>query len=132
MESLHKHRLTIQKSFKSKISKHTVCGYSIFTRFSSDATKSKHDFYSGEDSTQNFCGYLREYATKIINCKKSEMIPLKNKRKNHIAHKNFATYAKKNLKMMIQIIKKFFVTFSDSSKSCNLRYKKTKETPMVL
>ena len=106
----YKHRITIQKLFRSKINKQTVCGYSIFTQFSSDATKSQHDFYSGEDSTKNFCEYLRKHATKTINCKKSEMIPLKNKRKNHIAHKNFATYAKMNLKMMTQIIKKFFVT----------------------
>ena len=133
-----KHWITIQKSFKSKINKHAVCGYSIFTQFSSDATKSKHDFYSGEDSTKNFCGYLREHATIIINCKNSEMIPLKNNRKNHIAHKNFVTYAKKNLKMMIQIIKKFFITVITQAyievqhKVLQPKMQKTKENPMVL
>ena len=34
------------------------------------------DCYRGKDCIESFCKYLKDHATKIINCEKKEMIPL--------------------------------------------------------
>ena len=65
-----------EKSSTTKINKHTPSGYSLFTHCSFDTTKNKFDYYRGKNCMKNFCLELREYATKIINYEKKEMIPL--------------------------------------------------------
>ena len=47
----------------TKISKHTTCGYSLFTHYSFDSSRSKHMFYRGADYAQKFSADLRKHAT---------------------------------------------------------------------
>ena len=61
--------------------------------------KNKLDYYRGKNCLKNFCLYLREHTTKIMNYKKKEMIPLTRKEKKthkkqevcHIWKKGFST-----------------------------------------
>ena len=92
----------LEESSTTEINKHTPSGYSLFTHCSFDKTKSKFDYYRGEDCMERFCKDLREHATKIINYEKKDMIPLTKKKKKTIASKKFVTYAKKNLMQMIK------------------------------
>ena len=64
------------KSSTTKINKNTPSDYSLFANFSFDLTKSKLDCYRGKDCMESFCINLKEYATKIINYEKKEMIAL--------------------------------------------------------
>ena len=68
-----------EESATTKINKHTSSGYSIFTHSSFDKSKSKLNYYRGEDCMTKFCKDLREHATKIINYEKRDMIPLTKK-----------------------------------------------------
>ena len=68
-----------EKSSTTKINKHTPSGCSLLTHCSFDITKNKLDYYRGKNCMKNFCLDLREYATKIINYEKKEMIPLTKK-----------------------------------------------------
>ena len=63
----------------TKINKHTPSGYSIFTSSSFDESKNKLNYYRGDDCLKNFCKYLREHSTKIINYEKKKIIPLTTK-----------------------------------------------------
>ena len=66
-----------KKSSTTKINKHTLFGYSLFTDCSIDATKNKLDCYRGKYCMERFCKDLKEHATKIINyIKKKELILL--------------------------------------------------------
>ena len=68
-----------EESSTTKINKHKPSGYSIFTHCSFDKSNSKLKYYRGEDCMTKFCKDLREHATKIINYKKKDMIPLTKK-----------------------------------------------------
>ena len=93
-----------EKSSTNKINKHTPSGYSLLTHCSFDITKNKLDYYRGENCMKKFCLDLREHATKIINYKMKEMIPLtKKEQKNHNKQKIFVIYAEKNLIQMTAI-----------------------------
>ena len=129
-----------EKSSTTKINKHIPSGYSLFTHCLFDTAKSKLDYYRGKYCMKNFCLDLREHATKIINYEKKEMIPLtKTEKKKH------------NKQKICYICKNGFST-DDSNKKyhkvrdhchytgkyrgaahdiCNLRYKISKETPVV-
>ena len=48
----------------------------MFAKCSSDATKNKLDYYRGIDFIKMLCKKLKDYALKIINYEKKEMIPL--------------------------------------------------------
>ena len=61
-----------EESSTTKINKHTPSGYSIFTHCSFDKSKSKLNYYRGEDCMTKFCKDLREHATKIINYEKKD------------------------------------------------------------
>ena len=76
------------KSSTTKINKHTPSGYSIFTRCSFDESKSKLNYYRGDDCMEKFCKDLKIHANKIINYKKKKYITI---------NKKYATYVKKNL-----------------------------------
>ena len=73
-----------EESSTTKINKHTPSGYSIFTHCSFDKSKSKLNYYRGEDCMTKFCKDLREHATKIINYEKKDMIPLTKKKRNKL------------------------------------------------
>ena len=64
-----------EKSYTKK-TKHTSSGYSMFTNCLFDSTKNKLDCYKSKDCMEWFCKDLREYAMKLINYEKKEMIPL--------------------------------------------------------
>ena len=53
-----------EKSSTTKINKHTLSGYSLFTHCSFDTTKNNLDYYRGKNCMKNFCLDLREHATK--------------------------------------------------------------------
>ena len=129
-----------EESSTTEINKHTPSGYSLFTHCSFDKIKNKLDYYRGEDCMKKFCLNLREYATKIINYEKKEMIPLTKKEEKH-----------HNKQKVCYICKKEFDT-DDSDKKhhkvkdychytrkyrgaahniCNLRYRILKEIPVV-
>ena len=70
-----------EKSSTTKINKHTLLGYSLFTHCSFDQTKKKLDYYRGEDCMKTFCKDLREHATKIINSEKKRYDTINKKRR---------------------------------------------------
>ena len=144
LECLHEKMNTChnnpEKSSTTKVNKHLLSGYSLFTHCSFDSTNNKLDYCRGKNCMKNFCLDLREHATKIINYEKKEMIPLtKEEEKNH------------NKQEVCHICKKGFGT-NDSNKKyhkvrdhchytgkyrgaaheiCNFRYKKPKEISVV-
>ena len=90
-----------EKSSTTKINKHTVSGYSLFTCSSFDTKEKKLDCYRGEDSLKKFCKDLKEHITKTINCEKKKMIPLTKKKRKCMISNKFVTYVKKGLVAMI-------------------------------
>ena len=88
-----------EKSSTTEINKHTPSGYSLFTHYSFDATQNKFDYYRGKNCMKN----LREHATKIINYKKEEMIPLTKKEKKMHNKQKVCYICKKYLVLMIAI-----------------------------
>ena len=84
-----------KKSWTTKINQHTASGYLLFTNCLFDTAKNKLDFYGGKDCMKNFCNDLREHATKIINYKKKETIPLTNEKKKLHRKQNVCYICKK-------------------------------------
>ena len=70
LQKAHQYKINLEKPFAIKVKKHTICGYSVLTQCSFDATKIKHDYYRGKDSMKKFCIDLREHAMEIIECEK--------------------------------------------------------------
>ena len=99
LKKIHIYHNNPEKSFTTKINKHTPSGYSLFTHCSFDTIKNKLDYYRGKNCMENFCLDLREHATKIINYEKKEMIPLTKKEEKkynkqevcHICNNRFCT-----------------------------------------
>ena len=72
-----------------------------------DAIKNKLACYRSKDCMKIFCRGLKEYVTKISNHEKTEMIPLTNEEKKiHCRQKKNVTYAKKDLVLMMIILKR--------------------------
>ena len=130
-----------EKSSTTKINKHTPSGYSLFTYCSFDETKNKLSHDRDKNCIKNFCLDLKKHAKKNSNnYEKKEMIPLtKEEEKNH------------NKQKVCHICKEEF-NADDSDKKyhkvkdhchytgknrgaahyiCNLRYKTSKEIPVV-
>ena len=129
-----------EKSSTTKINKHTLSGYSLFTHCSFDTTKNELDYYRGKNCMKNFCLDLREHATKIINSEKKEMIPLiKKEEKKH--NKQEVCYICKNGFSTDDSNKKYHKARDHCHYTrkyrgaahdiCNLRYKIPKEIPVV-
>ena len=127
-----------EKSSTTKINKHRPSGYSIFTHCSFDKSKNKLNYYRGEDCMTKFCKDLREHATKIINYEKKDMIPLtKKEEKNHnnqkicyICKNEFDTSDKKHHKVRDQC--HYTGKYRGAAHNiCNLRYKISKEIPIL-
>ena len=136
------------KSSTTKINKHTPSGYSIFTSCSFDESKNKINDYRGDDCMKKFCKDLREHTMKIINYEKKRMVSLTTEEKIHY-----------NKQKICYICKKEFNNNNDTTESsslerkkqqkvkdhchytgkyrgaahniCNLRYKVSKEIPVV-
>ena len=97
---------TPQESSATKINKHTPSGYSIFSHCSFNKSKSKVNYYRGEDCITKFCKDLREHATKIINYEKKDMIPLTKKEEENYNNQKVCYICKKKLiKVIKNIIK---------------------------
>ena len=73
----------LEESSTTEINKHTPSRYSLFTHCSFDKTKNKFDYYKGDNCMKKFCKDLREYATKIINYEKKDIMPLTKKEEKH-------------------------------------------------
>ena len=73
-----------KKSSATKINKHTTSGYSVFTHCSFDKSKSKRNYYRGEDCMTKFCKDLREHVTKIINYEKKRYDTTNKKRRKKL------------------------------------------------
>ena len=128
------------KSYTAKINKHIPSSYSIFTSCSFDESKNKLNYYRGNDYMKKFCKDLRIHATKIINYEKKKIILLTPKEKIDY-----------NVQKVCYICKKEFNTSDGNKKNykvrdhchytgkyrgaahnvCNLRYKVSKEIPVV-
>ena len=127
-----------EESSTTKINKHTPLGYSIFNHCSFDKSKSKLNYYRGEDCMTKFCKDLREHATKIINYEKKDMIPLtKKEEENYNNQKVCYICTKKLIKVIKNIIKvrdhcQYTGKYRGAAHNiCNLRYKIPKEIPIV-
>ena len=59
-----------KNSSTTKMNKHKISGYSLFTHCSFDTTKNKLDYYRGKNCVKNVCLDLREHTKKIINYEK--------------------------------------------------------------
>ena len=93
-----------EKLSTTKINKHTLSAYSLFTQCSFDTTKNKLGYHRGKNCMKNFYVDLREHAIKIINYEKKEMVPLtKKKKRKSMISKKFVVYVKKDLVLMITI-----------------------------
>ena len=127
-----------EESSATKINKHTPSGYSIFTHCSFDKSKSKLNYYRGEDCMTKFCKELREHATKIINYEKKDMIPLTKKEEENYNNQKVCYICKKEFD---KSDKKYYKVrdhchYTDKYRGaahniCNLRYKIPKEIPIV-
>ena len=69
-EKISPYRNNFEKSWTTKINKHTPSGYSMFRHCSFDATKNNLDCYRGRDCIERFRKDLKEHATKMINFEK--------------------------------------------------------------
>ena len=129
-----------EKSSTTKINKHTPSVYSLFTHCSFNKAKNKLDYYRGEDCMKKFCKDLRKHATKIINYEKKEMIPLtKKEEKNHnkqnvchICRKEFNTDDNDKKYHKVKDHCHYTGKYGGAAHDiCNLRYKISKEIPVV-
>ena len=94
------------ESSTTDINEHTPSGYSIFTSCSFDESKTKTNYYGGDDCMKKFCKDLREHAMKTINYEKKKIIPLTTKEEIFYNNKKYVIYVKKNLIIMIKKNKK--------------------------
>ena len=126
------------ESSTTKINKHTPSGYSMFTYCSFDKSKNKLNYYRGKDCMKKFSKDLREHTSKIINYEKKKMIPLTteekiypNKQKiSYICKKEFSNNEKKNYKVRDHC--HYMGKYRGAAHNiCNLRYKASKEIPIV-
>ena len=85
----------LEESSTTKINKHTPSGYSIFTHCLFDKSKSKLNYYRGQDCMTKFCKDLREHATKITNYEKKDMIPLTKKEEENYNNQKVCYICKK-------------------------------------
>ena len=85
------------ESYTERKAKHEPCGYTLSLISSFDSRENKRNFYRGKGCIKRFCSDLKELATKIINYKEKEMIPLtdnenkfyEEQEKCHICQKEF-------------------------------------------
>ena len=123
-------------STTSKINKHTLSGYSLFTHCSFDLANNRLDCYRGNDCMEKFCNDLKEHAAKMIMKKRMKM-----KKISLIKSKKYVIYAKKDLVLMM-IIKSIIkseviittqenIVYNIAHSICELRYKTSKEISVV-
>ena len=125
------------KSQTTKINKHILSGYSIFTHCSFDESKNKLNCYRGDDCMEKFCKDLREHSTKIINYEKKKIILLTPEEKKDYDNQKVCYICKKefdnndNDKKVRDHCHYTGKYRSAAHNICNLRYKIPKEIPVV-
>lgn len=77
-----------QEFYATKIHKHKVCGYSLFTHCSFDRNGNKYDFYRGEDPMKKLSAEIKEHLTEVISCEKKNVSSDKETRKEKQKTKN--------------------------------------------
>ena len=88
------------ESYSERKAIHEPCGYSLDLVSSFDSKQNKHNFYRGKDCIKRFCSDLKELATKIINYKEKEMIPLTDNENKFYEEQKNVTYVKKGFVMI--------------------------------
>ena len=133
-----------KNSYTEKKANHKPSGYAWCSICSFDDTKNKHHFYRGKDCTEKFCKDLKQLGTEIINFKKKKMIQLTNKEiksyeKQKVCYLCEKTFCDdKNKKSEYELYHKvrnhchYTGKFRGAAHNiCNLRYKVSKEIPIV-
>ena len=124
-----------EKLSTTKINKHTPSGYFLFTHCSFNKAENKL-----ENCMKKFCKDLREYATKIINYEKKEIMPLtKKEEKKHnkqevcyICRKEFNTDDSDKKYHKVKDHCHYTGKYRGAAHDIyNLRYKIPKEIPVV-
>ena len=82
-------------SSTTKINQHIPSRYLIYTSCSFDKPNNKLSYYRGEDCMRRFCKDLKDHATKIIDCKKKDMIPLTKEEEDNYNKENICHICKK-------------------------------------
>ena len=121
-----------EKSFTSKVNKHTLRWFSVVTMCSFGTKKVNMIFK--EVKTNKFYRNLRKHTMEITDYKKMEMIPIKDDENESYCNQTyFVTYSKGNLRMMMmtKIIKKFKIRVS-AHNICNLRFETLNEIHAIL
>ena len=142
-----------EKSYTEKKSKHDPSGWAMFTKCSFDATKNKLDYYKGRDCIKKLCEKFKDQAMEIINYKEKGMIQLTDEENKsyeeqevcHICKKTFCLDENDENDETVKIDEKFKKyqkvkdhchykgKFRGASQSiCKLRYKVTKNIPIVI
>ena len=119
-------------SSTTKINQHIPSGYSIYTNCSFDKSNNKLSYYRGEDCMKRFCKDLKDHATKIIDFKKKDMIPLTKEEKDNYNKENICHICKKdfNNDMKVKDHCHFTGKYRGAAHNmCNLRYKIPKNIP---
>ena len=131
-------------SYTEKKAIHKPAGYSSVMCCSFYKAENEQKYHRGKDCMKRFCEDLKEQAKKIINHKMKAMIPLNNEEKEshenqeicHICEKEFCTDKdnKKEFKLKKKVRDHCHYTgkYRGAAHSiCNLRYKTSKEIPVV-
>ena len=121
-------------SSTTKINQHIPSGYSIYTNCSFDKSNNKLSYYRGEDCMKRFCKDLKDHATKIIDFKKKDMIPLTKEEKANYNKENICHICKKdfNNDMKVKDHCHFTGKYRGAAHNmCNLRYKIPKNIPVI-
>ena len=93
----------LEKSSTTKIGEHISCGYSMSAIWAFDRIESKHTIHHGEDCMKNFCSFLREHATNILNFEKRKLLTLtKEELKLHQDATNYQICGKRILKKFVK------------------------------
>ena len=121
-------------SSTTKINQHIPSGYSIYTNCSFDKSNNKLSYYRGEDCMKRFCKDLKDHATKIIDFKKKDLIPLTKEEKDNYNKENICHICKKdfNNDMKVKDHCHFTGKYRGAAHNiCNLRYKFPKNIPVI-
>ena len=121
------------ESSTTKINKHTLSSYSIFTSCSLDESRNKR----GKDCMKKFCKDLKEHATRIINYEKKKIIQLtKGEKINYndqqICYIYKKEFDKSDKKHKVRDHCHYTGKYRGAAHNiCNLRYKVPKEILLV-
>ena len=120
----------------TKINQHIPSGYSMYTSCSFDKSNNKLSYYRGEDCMKRFCKDLKDlkdHATKIIDFKKKNLIPLTKEEEDTYNKENICYICKKKINNdKVRDHCHFTGKYRGAAhNTCNLRYKIPKNVPVI-